>query len=124
LAEQPLISKRFIEFLGGEVRVGFALDLDDFEGVLIEASGSAPVCSVFGFEGIKASLAVLFEPGLHGGDPDFSQAIAGEEVLAFGLLAEVLILSSCRLGKHRGDDLEAFEGNGFSDVFFHGLFPP
>jgi len=92
--------------------------------MFIQAPGSAPVCSAFGFESFKASLAVLFESGLHGGDPDFSQALAGEEVLAFGLLAEVLILGSCRLGEHRRDDLEAFEGDTFSDVFFHGLFPP
>jgi len=45
-------------------------------------------------------------------------------VLALSLLAEVLILSSCGLGEHGRDDLEAFEGDFFSDVFFHGLFPP
>jgi len=124
LAQEILVPKIFIKLLNGERGVGFAFDLDHFEGLLIEAFGSAPVCSVLGFEGIKASLAVLLEPGFHGGDPDFSQAIAGEEVLAFGLLAEVLVLSPCGFGEHRRDDLEAFEGDTFSDVFFHGHFSP
>jgi len=57
---------------------------------------------------IKALFAVLLEPGFHGGDLDFPQTIPGEEVLAFGLLAEVLVLSSCGFSKYRGDDLEAF----------------
>ena len=35
---------------------------------------------------------------------DFSQAIAGEVVLAPGLLPEVLVLGSCRLGEHGGDE--------------------
>jgi hypothetical protein len=124
LAQEILVPKIFIELLNGERGVGFAFDFDDVEGLLIEAFGPASVCAAFGFEGIKALLAVLLEPGFHGGDFDFSQAIAGEEVLAFGLLAEVLILSPCGLGEYRRDDLEAFEGDTFSDVLFHGFFPP
>jgi len=124
LAQEIVIPKLFIELLNGERGVGFAFDFDDFEGLFIEAFGPTPICAAFGFEGIKALQAVLFEPGFHGGDLDFSQAIAGEEVLALGLLSEVLVLGSCGLSKYGGDDLEAFEGNTFSDVFFHGHFPP
>lgn len=40
-------------------------------------------------------------------------------MFALGLLAEVLVLGSCRLGKHGGDDLVAFEGDSFSGLFFH-----
>jgi len=124
LAQEILISKIFIELLNGERGIGFAFDLDDFEGLLIEASRSSPIGSASGFEGVKASLAVFSEPGFHGGDRDFAQAIAGKVVFSFGLLAEVVILSSCRLGEHGGDDLEAFESDFFSDVFFHGRFSP
>jgi hypothetical protein len=38
-----------------------------------------------------------------------------------GLFPEVLVLSSCGLGQYGADDLIAFEGDLFSNLFVHGL---
>jgi hypothetical protein len=75
-----------------------------------------------GLEGFKTPLAVLAEPGLQGGDPEFPAAIVGKVMLRLGLLAEVVILGPFRLSQDWADDLEALEGDFFSDLFFHGLF--
>jgi hypothetical protein len=42
-------------------------------------------------------------------------------MLDLGLIPEVLILSSGRLGQHGTDDLVAFESDLFLDLFFHKL---
>jgi len=120
IPQQVLIPKLFIESLCGEVGIGLALDLDHLEQGLIQASGSSPVRAVLGLEGIESPFTVLPEPGLHGGDTDFFQTIAGKVMLPPGLLPEVVVLSPCRLGEHGADDLVAFEGDSFPDVFFHG----
>ena len=39
-----------------------------------------------------------------------------------GLCAEVVVLGPFGLGQDGGDDLVAFEGDFFLNVFFHGLF--
>jgi hypothetical protein len=42
-------------------------------------------------------------------------------MLGFGLFSKVLILSPCRFGQNGADDLIAFEGDLFSNLFVHGL---
>ncbi len=75
-----------------------------------------------GFEQIKAPFPVLPEPGLQSGNPDSSQAISGELVLGLGLFPKVLVLSPGGLGQNRTDELIAFEGDFFSNLFVYGLF--
>ena len=43
-------------------------------------------------------------------------------MLALGLFSEVLILDPFGFGQHGADDFVAFQGDFFSDVFFHGRF--
>jgi len=121
VAHQIQVPKLFIEFLHRERGVGLALDLNGLEQALIEPSGPASVGAVFGFEGIKALLAVPPEPGLHRGNTDLPETIAWEVVLGLGLFPKVLILSPCGFGKHGADELIAFEGDLFSSLFVHGL---
>jgi hypothetical protein len=59
------------------------------------------------------------QPGLHGGDGNFSLTIVGEFVVLLGLFPEVFVLGSGRFGQDRGNDLIAFDGDSFSGVFFH-----
>jgi len=121
MPQQILIPKHLIELLYRQGGVGFALDLKGLEEILREALGSSPVRTSFGFEQIKSSLAVLLEPGLHRGDTDLFQAIAGELMLDLGLFPKVLVLSPCGLGQYGADELIAFEGDLLSHVFVHGL---
>jgi hypothetical protein len=102
-------------------RKGLALNLNGLEQILREAFGSTPVGAVFGFERIKPFLPILPEPGLQGGNTDFPEAVTGELMLDLGLFPKVLILSSCGFGQHGADELIAFEGDLFSNVFVHGL---
>lgn len=122
LSQQILIPKLFIEFLYRERGMGFTFDLNALEQILPQAFGSACVGAVFGFERIKASFTVLPKPCLQGGDTDLPQAVAGELVLDLSLFSEVFVLSPCGFGQHRADELIAFEGNLFSNLFVHGLF--
>jgi hypothetical protein len=82
LAQEVFFSEDFIELLHGEVRVGLALDLNDLEKGVVEAPGPSAVGAAFGFEGVEAVFAVLFEPSLHGGDRILSQAVVGKVVLS------------------------------------------
>jgi hypothetical protein len=43
-------------------------------------------------------------------------------VIALSLFSEVLILDSFGFGQHRADNFVAFQGDFFSDIFFHGRF--
>jgi hypothetical protein len=122
VAQESLIPELFIEFLHREVGIGLAFDLNDLEGLFVQASGPAPVGAALGMESIKPPLAVFPEPGLQGGNTDLPSAVVWEVVLPLGLFAEVLILGSGGLGEDRADDLIAFEGDFLSDLFFHGFF--
>jgi hypothetical protein len=101
--------------------MGLALDLNGLEQIFVQAFGSSPIGAGFGLEGIKTLLPVFPEPGLHRGNTDSPQTIAGEFVLSLGLLPEVLILSPCGFGQYRADELIPFEGDFFSNLFVHGL---
>jgi hypothetical protein len=122
LTQDSLISELFVESLYREVGIGLAFDLDDLEGLFVQASGPAPIGTALGLEGFKPLLAVLPKPGLQGGNPELPAAIVGKVMLGLGLLAEVLILGPFRLSQDRADDLKAFEGDFFADVFFHGFY--
>jgi hypothetical protein len=121
VAQQILVPKLFIESLHREEGVGLALDLNSLEQALIETSGPASVGSVFGLEGVKTPFAVLSEPGLHRGNTDLPETIAWELVLGLGLFPEVLVLSPGGFGQNGVDDLIAFQGDLFSNLFVHGL---
>jgi hypothetical protein len=121
LSQQILVPKHFIKFLHGQGGIGLALDLNGLEQILREAFGSTPIGAVFGFEQIKTSFAILPEPGLHCGNTDVPQAVAGELVLDLGLFPKVLVLSPCGFGQYGADELIAFEGDLFSNLFVHGL---
>jgi len=81
----------------------------------------SPIGAVFGLEGIKPSFPVLPESGLHRGNTDFPQTITGELMLDLGLFPKVLVLGPGRFGQNGADELIAFEGNLFSNLFVHGL---
>jgi len=98
-----------------------ALDLKGLEQILREPFRSASIGAVFRLEQIKSSLAVLLEPGLHRGHTDLPEAIAGELMLDLGLFPEVLVLSPGGFGQYGADELIAFEGDLFSNLFVHGL---
>jgi hypothetical protein len=121
MPEKALVAEVLVEFLDGEEGIGLALDLDGLEGVGIEPSGSTDVGTFFGFEGVEAELAVFPQPALHGGDAVLFEAVSWEIVLDVGLLAEVFVLGSFGFGQDGADDLEAFEGDFFLDVLFHGF---
>jgi hypothetical protein len=59
---------------------------------------------------------------ISGRNTDFLKTIAGELVLNLGLFPKVLVLSPCGLGQYGADELIAFEGDLFSNLFVHGLF--
>ena len=120
--QQILIPKRFIELLHREGGMGLAFELNDLERLRVKTSGSAPIGAAFGLEGVKAPFAVLSEPGLHRGNTDLPQTVAGELVLGLGLFPEVLVLGPCGFGQHGTDELIPFEGNLFSGLFFHRFF--
>jgi hypothetical protein len=120
--QKPLIPEVFVELLYCPVGIGLAFDLDSLKGVLIKPSWSATVCAALGFEGFKTIFTVHPEPGLYSGDTDFPQTIAGKVVLALGLFSEVLILGPCGFSQYGADDFVTFQGDFFSDVFFHGRF--
>jgi hypothetical protein len=44
----------------------------------------------------------------------------GKVVFMLGLFPKILVLSSFRLSQNRTDELKAFQGDSFSDLFFHG----
>ena len=119
VSQEVLVPEGLVELLHGEVGIGLALDLDGFEQGIVEAPGPSAVGTGPGLEGVEAALAVLGEPGLHGGDGVPPQAVAGEVVLDGRLLAEVLVLGPGGLGEHRADDLVALEGDLLSDFFVH-----
>jgi len=121
LSQQILIPKHFIKFLHGQGGIGLAFDLNGFEQILCEAFGSPPIGAVFGFEQIKAPFAILPEPGLHRGNSDLPEAVAGELMLDIGLFPEVFVLSPGGFGQNGADELIAFEGDFFSNLFVHGL---
>ena len=121
LSQQILIPKHLIELLYRQGGVGLALDLKGVKQALVEALGSSPIGAGFGLEGIKAPIPVRPEPGLHRGNTDLLETIAGELVLGLGLLSEVLVLSPGRLGQNGTDELIAFEGDLFSNLLVHGL---
>ena len=123
IPQEMLITKIFVEFLSGQVGVCLAFYLNDLDHLLIQAPGSTPVRSILGFEGVKSTLAILSQPGLHSGDADFSEAITGEVMLLFRLLTEVLILGPRRFGKDGRYDLVTCEGDPFPDIFFHVSSP-
>jgi hypothetical protein len=101
--------------------MGLALDLNALEQILREAFGSSPIGASFGLESIKNPFPVLLEPGLHRGNTDLPETIMGELVLGFGLFPEVLVLGPCGLGQNGADELIAFQGDLFSNLFVHGL---
>jgi len=121
MTQEVVISKFFIELLHREGGMGLAFNLNGLEQALVEASGSTSVGAVFGLQGIKAYFAVFPEPGLHRGNSHLPQAIAGELVLGLGLFPKVLVLSPGGFGQHGTDELIAFEGDFFSNLFVHGL---
>lgn len=122
LSQQILISKLFIEFLHRKRGISFALDLHVFEELLRKTFGSPSIGAVFGFEQIKTSFSVLLKPGLHRGDANLPETIMGEFMFDGGLFPEVLVLGPGGFSKHRADELVAFKGNLFSNLFVHGLF--
>jgi len=122
VAQQILIPKLFIKFLHRVRRMGLAFDLNGLEQTLIETSGPASVGAVFRLESIKPPFPVLPKPGLHRGNTDLPETIAWELVLGLGLFPKVLVLSPGGLGQNGADDLIAFEGDLFSNLFVHGFF--
>jgi len=122
VTQQVLIPKFFKEHLHGHAGMGLAFDLNCLEQALVQASGSAPIGTAFGLERIKPLFPVVTEPGLHRGNTDLPQTVAGEIMFILGLAPEVLVLSPGGLGQHGADELIAFEGDLFSNLFVHGLF--
>jgi len=70
---------------------------------------------------LKASLAVLPKPGFQGGNPELPATIVGKIMFGLRLFAEVFILGPFGFGQNRADDLVTFEGDFFSDLWFHRL---
>ena len=101
--------------------IALTLDLNGLEQILREAFRSSPIGAVLGFEGVKASFAVLPEPGFHRGNSDLPETVAGELMLDLGLFPKVLVLGPGGFGQNGADELITFEGNLLSNLFVHGF---